>query len=385
VELAERLGVELGMSTCNGLEKLEQRKDKAEMQDALRANGVPAAEQFKSGDVGRLVEWAEKRNDWPLVAKPTGGAGSDGVFFCNNVQDLKAAHGNIIGVRNPTGTMNNELALQEFLAGDEYIVDTVSCNGKHLVVANWVYTKRKGVPWSPHSIVVYQNELLPPQGEIQDKLAAYVFQVLDAVGLRWGPCHTEVMMTKRGPILVEVNARLHGLQGPRLIELCTGISKATYAADVILSKGELFHQLYQEGRPGRYLYQMNKQCVQMILVSPVEGFLANSIKRALEEMELPSILEILPAVEKGAYLQQTRDLPTVAGTLLLVHESMDQIKADIARIREAEGNGSLYKVSPEPIPDSPAPVTPKSPKSPSSVIAGRARLDSLEKIEELMG
>jgi len=384
VELAERLGVALGMPTANGLDKLEARKDKAEMQEALRANGVPAAAQFKSGDIDRLLDWANKRNEWPLVAKPIGGAGSDGIFFCNTAEDLKAAHSGIIGVRNPTGVMNNELALQEFLAGDEYIVDTVSHNGKHLVVAMWVYTKVKGVPWAPQAIVVYQSELIPAHGEIQDKLVDYVFKTLDAVGLKHGPCHTEIMMTKRGPILVEVNARLHGLQGPRLIELCTGISKATYAADVILFSGDLFYKLYQEQRAGRYLYPLNKQCVLLMLVSPVEGYLKASLMDAIKAMELPSILEIIPSVDVGGFLQKSRDLPTLAGTLLMVHESMDQIKADSAKIREAENSGSLYVVSPEPIPNSPAPKS-VSAMSPGNVLAGRIRLDSLEKIEDLMG
>merc|ERR1719267_187170 len=108
----------------------------------------------------------------------------------------------------------------------------------------WVYTKRKGLPWNSNAIISEGNRLLPSTGEIQEQLVSYVFRVLDAVGLRYGPCHTEVMFTPRGPILVEVNARLHGLQGPRLIELSTGTSKATYTADVLLAGGELFNNLY---------------------------------------------------------------------------------------------------------------------------------------------
>merc|ERR1712039_1155033 len=211
--------------------------------------------------------------------------------------------------------------------------------------------------------------------------------VLDAVGLRYGPCHTEVMFTKRGPILVEVNARLHGLQGPRLIELSTGISKATYAADVILGNGDLFRKLYQEERPGRYLYPLIRQCVQLVLISSSQGYLQTDIKEMLASLRLPSIVEIVPAVERGGFINRTRDLPTAAGSVLMVHESMEQIEADIAKIRELEETGTLYKVSQEPLQSSP-PITPARSRAASlesvdGAQAGRIRLDSFEKMDAL--
>jgi len=282
---------------------------------------------------------------WPLVAKPVGGAGSEGVFFCNSEEDIRAAHAHIVGNRSSTGALNETLALQEFLAGDEYIVDTVSCDGKHICIAIWVYKKVKGLPWNPNAIMVQQSQLLPASGEKQDELINYVFGVLDAVGLQHGPCHTEIMFTKRGPILVEVNARMHGLQGPRLIEECTGTSKATYAADALACGGELFGQRYVENASGRYLYPVLKECVMLMLISPVEGYLEVSLKDVLGAMNLPSVLEILPSVDKGGYLSKSKDLPTLAGTVLLVHESMEQIERDIQIIRNAEASLVLYQVA----------------------------------------
>ena len=37
--------------------------------------------------------------------------------------------------------------------------------------------------------------------------------MLDALGVTDGAMHTEVMSTPRGPVLVEVNCRLHGGEG----------------------------------------------------------------------------------------------------------------------------------------------------------------------------
>jgi hypothetical protein len=314
------------------------------MQEALRRNGVAAAKQFKSGDLAELLAWAEGNDEWPLVAKPVGGAGSEGVFFCKSAADIEAAHKHIIGNRSATGALNSQLALQEFLAGDEYIVDTISHNGKHICVSMWVYTKVRGLPWNPHAIMVQQSELLEASGAEQDILADYVFKVLDAVGLQHGPCHTEVMFTKRGPILVEVNARMHGLQGPRLIEMCTGTSKARYTADALLEGGKMFDKVYQPG-PSRYLYPLINNSFLLSLISPVEGYLQVSLKQEILAMNLASVVEVLPSVEKGQYLQQTKDLPTLAGTVLMVHESKEQIEDDIQQIRKAEANLAIYPVT----------------------------------------
>merc|ERR1712157_367768 len=147
--------------------------------------------------------------------------------------------------------------------------------------------------------------LLPPSGEVQDKLVDYVFKVLDAVGLQHGPCHTEVMLTPRGPVLVEVNARMHGLQGSQLIELSTGTSKATFTADAIIGEGHLFKKLY-EPVPSRYLYPVVKHCVQLVLCSGVEGTLMNSIQNTIANVGLPSVIEILPALEQGGLINKTR-------------------------------------------------------------------------------
>ena len=47
------------------------------------------------------------------------------------------------GTQNGLGLMNTEVLLQEYLSGDEYVVDTVSRNGVHKCVAIWKYDKRR--------------------------------------------------------------------------------------------------------------------------------------------------------------------------------------------------------------------------------------------------
>lgn len=353
VTLGEQLSEALGMERTNGTERLLQRTDKASMQDRLRECGLAACEQCKSSDLDELLAWARARGEWPLVAKPSGGCGSDGIFFCRGEEDLRQAHGGIVGKVNPKGGTNDTVALQEFLSGDEYIVDTISKDGRHLCVAIWSQGKRKDLPWNPTGIITTENWLMQPIGEVQDTLVDYVFKVLDALHYRHGPCHTEVMLTARGPILIEVNCRMHGVQGPRAIELATGTNKASHSLDIFVGGGENFERLYVQG-PQRYLYPVLKYSAQLVLCSPFQGQLQEAVAQAIQELGLPSVVEVMCRFGRGDAIVRSSDLQTSPGTVLMVNDSEEQLLADIRCLRAAEaagaGAGGIYRVLDEPAP-----------------------------------
>lgn len=223
---------------------------------------------------------------------------------------------------------------------------------------------------------------MPSEGEIQDALVDYVLQVLDAVGLRHGPCHTEVMLTPAGPRLVEVNARLHGLQGPKLIELATGTSKAAYAVDVLAGDRSLFERHFRAG-DGMWRYPMLKACQQVVLISPAQGYLRRAIDETIKGFDLQSLVDVIPSVKRGQWLSQTSDLNNSAGFVLLVHESREQLESDLQRIRDAEDSGELYLVSDDPLPESPKNSPKLSPALSPSSHPSSPKLQSVEKVQEL--
>jgi len=361
VELSDLLGEALGV-TGNGTELTLARRDKACMQDRLKECGVPSADQIKTSDLDKSLSWAREREAqygaecaYPVVVKPCGGMGGEGVFFCASEEDLVNAHNELLGLcQESTGVKIEQLALQEFLNGTEYIVDTVTLDGQHLCCAVWRYDKRKGVPWNPKAIVTQYQEILASDSDECEALVSYVFQVLDAVGLRHGPCHTEVMLTKRGPILVEVNARMHGVQGPLLIEKATGTGLASYVADAMMNgwqgDGGFLKAHLQAGSTsakGRWMYQRNKCATIVMLVSHAEGYLEEDVAKLILSLKLPSLTDsndVFPSLKKGGLLRQTVDLATMAGYVILLHSSPEQITKDIATIRTAEEAG-LYAVT----------------------------------------
>merc|ERR1712166_885513 len=144
-----------------------------------------------------------------------------------------------------------------------------------------------------------------------------------------GPAHNEVMFTERGPVLIEINARMHGVQGPRVIELSTGVNKADYACDIFVGGCKKFDSLYKAG-PSRFLYPVKKQCSQMVLCCPFKGHYSASLKEQILALKLPSVVEVLTGKSVGDFQPQSIDLPTSPGTVLMVHESMEQLEAELS-------------------------------------------------------
>ena len=52
--------------------------------------------------------------------------GSDDVFLCSTPEEAETAFERIFGTMNGLGQMNNNVLVQEFLVGKEYVIDKVS-------------------------------------------------------------------------------------------------------------------------------------------------------------------------------------------------------------------------------------------------------------------
>lgn len=63
---------------------------------------------------------------------------------------------------------------------------------------------------------VLHKGCVPHEGEVQDRLIEYTRMVLTSLGIKVGPSHFEVMMTTRGPVLIETGARMQGGSLPGL-------------------------------------------------------------------------------------------------------------------------------------------------------------------------
>ena len=209
------------------------------------------AKTFLAATLGLPSSSTEVHPSAPLaILKPTRGAASMDVFAATDLQEAEASFRAIWNSPSHGGSdendgSNSKVLVQEYLTGDEFAVDTVSLNGEHKVLAVWKYDKR--AVNGQRAPVVYFSTILQPlfppdeehtteNGEMAaNYVVDYAIDVLNAVGLRDGPAHTEVKYDSQsnlGPVIVEVNARWHATNFRPLCDTCQGLGRNALDATV---------------------------------------------------------------------------------------------------------------------------------------------------------
>jgi biotin carboxylase len=193
-------------------EVIRLTRHKAEMRRTLAAAGLddtPARLVEGAGQVGRFGE----EFGYPFVLKPVDGRGSLGIAIVRAEHDIKKAIENY----GAHASMHRMLA-EAFLEGEEYSIEAFSEKGAHRVVC--VTQKFK----DPVTCIETGHCIPAPIDEaVRERLARFVISALDAIGLKDGPSHTEVIDTTRGPKMVETHARLAGDSIVELIRLTSGV------------------------------------------------------------------------------------------------------------------------------------------------------------------
>jgi biotin carboxylase len=330
-ELSEALGLRTNGTECKG------RRDKSEQQKLVKAAGLRATRE-SSGRALADVSQFLRTEPMPCIVKPTESCGSDGVKKCNNIEEAEAHFDLLMRSQKKAGAQDGAVICQEFLAGQEYVVDHVSRNGEHKTVMVWVYDKR---PTNGGEFVYYNMLPVESSDPIAQKLIAYTRGVLDALAIKHGPTHGEVMMTSDGtPCLVEMNCRAHGWDGAwvPLERALIGYSQVEAACDSYFD-GEAFDALpdmYPRFMAGGQMVELVSNFTGRIVSCP--GY------EVIRQLPSFNFMEVGSHIAVGQDLELTIDLFTCAGAVILCHESKEQVKADEATIRQMEIDGSLFEL-----------------------------------------
>ncbi len=166
-------------------------------------------------------------------------------------------------------------------------------------------------------------------------MVPYVEAVLDALGIRYGPAHTEVMLTDTGPVLVESGARMHGSVPDDTVDRCTP-SHQTLTAEAYLEPESILRRAQKP-------YELAAGAYCVMLISKHEGRIASA--EGLRQIEaLPSFAGTISMLGPGDRLKRTVDLFSCPGIIYLVDPDRDRLKADYDRIRELDAEGAVFEL-----------------------------------------
>ena len=328
VDLADQLAHALNLP-CNDIALSSARRNKYLMFEAIKAKDIKTILSYCASTLDQAIFWAQGQGIWPLIVKPLNSAGGEGVRRCDSINEVISAFSEIMNTKiNMLGFNNQAVILQEYIEGEEYVVNMVSCKGEHKFCELWRYTRYQ----RPHGRQIYDTASLEEfQKEVHSDILTYAIEVIEALGMQCGPSHIEIIKNEQGCYLVEMGARLMGANLPfSLLQSCVSTSQAYYTVMAYADSRQFFKKLNTS-------YKVNKFLMAIFMVSNQVGKVG-AINFIDVIQELPSFYDIKLAVQVGDMLKETIDYQTSPGMTYLAHEDFDVILSDKERIRVLEKN-----------------------------------------------
>ncbi|MEU3005985.1 ATP-grasp domain-containing protein [Streptomyces sp. NPDC007020] len=322
VMLVDRLVEELTPGTGNDPALSAARRDKWPMLQAVARAGIPHLRTYAATTEEAAQEWLREcgLEGEALVLKPRCSGGTDGVHKVEAGEDWRPPFRELLGSVNMFDLTNDSILIQEFAEGTEYVVDTYSVNGELGLVAVVRYSKSvRG-----DRIGVYDAEdYLHPDDPLVTVLARYTRQVAEAVGVRTGCTHTEIMQTDRGPRLIEIAARLDGGCGQQAARLATGDSQIDRAVR---------HHLDGTFTPGYSIANLTR----VVWLSAPNGGTMHNAEVLDAARELASFQKLGCRYPNGSRVPKTEDLFTTLGWVLLSTSDQHLLEQDTQQVRKIE-------------------------------------------------
>ena len=214
---------------------------KSHMRNRLKENNVPIPEYHAVSDYEAFKEAVWKLNGYCIV-KPADNAGSRGVQLVDVREYLTEAVANVHAAESKLQEMyayskensrNGIVMVEEFMNGPEVSVESMTVDGETQILT----ITDKYITPPPYFVELAHCEPSMLAEEVQEQIKKVTLQAVKAIRLQNGPSHTEIKVTKDGPKVVELAARLGGdFITSRLVPLSTGIDMV--GASVELAAGE---------------------------------------------------------------------------------------------------------------------------------------------------
>lgn len=176
-------------------------KNKLAMRQTIKAAGL---DTLWFQPVSKHADLAASEIRFPCIAKPVEGVASENVTLVQNRDELEQVCQRF-WQRNP----GHPLLLEEYFAGPLHTLETIG-DGRHIQIMGSFETFLSA---PPHFIELGQTFNRQLDATVQQHLLSQ----LAALGVGFGSCHTEFVLTDQGPRLIEVNYRNIGDQSDFLM------------------------------------------------------------------------------------------------------------------------------------------------------------------------
>ena len=340
VRPADEVAAKLGL-VGNNPDTSNSRCTKKGMIKALESAGIRAIKTVVVNSDEDIIHFFRDNNINKAFMKFSESAGGYANKTCENMQEALDYYQHIKNIPNYFGNNKDEILLQEFIEGNEYVVNTMSCQGKHILTDIWQYTK---TPNDKGSVLYNSSKLIEELDDELQSLVEYVFKVLDAVNLTVGPCHGEYKIDQNGPVLIETNCRPMGDSTTRDYMLdISGNCIVDWSLDAYLKQDDFLERIAQN-KPYKTIQSASKK--YGILNKEREGDMSAAFCIGEHLKTYHNHNDYQPAGIKK--YPKTEDLGDTPMILKLAGSSAEDVKYDIDLMRKFETTYPDIYVCPKP-------------------------------------
>lgn len=222
-----------------------QSTDKGEMIKAFSAHGVEHPWYYIAATEEEFASVLDQAS-YPCIMKPTDNSGSRGVVLCESREALEQAYD-----YTREQSRGGAVIVEEYMRGSEVSVEVMVTDG----VPHVLQVTDKLTTGAPHFVEMGHSQPSRLAPRDLDKIRDLACRAVRAVGISCGPAHVEIMLTKEGPKMVELGARMGGdCITTHLVPFSTGIDMVR--ATIELSCGEVpnLTPTLDKGSAIRYFY-----------------------------------------------------------------------------------------------------------------------------------
>ena len=223
--------------------------NKAAMRAALEEANVPiplfrkVSNKHEYDDAINYI----KEKGYRCIIKPADNSGSRGIVLLNDFAQKTVDEAYDY---SKTYSRSGDLLVEEYMEGAEVSVETISING----VCNVIQITDKETTGAPNFVEMGHSQPSKHSDDIKAKINEVTIAANKALGIDNGPSHTEIIVTKDGPKIVELGARLGGDNiTTRLVPLSTGVNMVKCCIEMALGVTPDIDKKFDKGSAVKYI------------------------------------------------------------------------------------------------------------------------------------
>lgn len=310
-----RINEELGLKGIDSATAI-RATNKEKMRRAFEAGGAPSPTSVGADTLDDALAAARKIG-MPLIFKPSRNSGSRGVSRltpADGRDEIARAFDYAIGE-----SRDNSVVIEEYVEGPEFSVEILTWDGHPHVLA----VTDKETTGAPHFVETGHCEPSRQPEETRDAIEKAAIQGVRALGIDWAAAHAEIKLSPRGPVIIEIGARMGGdFIATELVPRSTGIDMTEGTINLALGREpDLAPRHEPQGASIRYL-------------APPAGRVV-SIEGVDQARRMPGVRVVTLDLAEGDLVPEMKSSLTRVGHVIAEGKTADQAVASAEAARDA--------------------------------------------------